>query len=92
MPFNATVVLMGLGIVFIGLICLIVIISIMNSFFKTTKNKEDTPAVPANTPAQSPCAEQQLSGEAVAAVSAAIAETLGKDVSGIRILSIKKVN
>ncbi len=80
----------GLGIVFVGLIALIFICKIMGAIFSKTK-KEDT------TPAQTPVSvkEEVLNipnkGEFVAAVSAAIAESMGTDVSKIRIHSIKKL-
>ena len=73
------VVLMGMGTVFFGLICLIVLTSIMGRIL----GREAAPAVAA--PAEPN--RQEL----VAAVSAAIAEELGTDITGIRILSMKKV-
>ena len=84
-----TVVILGMGIVFIGLICIVVLISIMNMFFKNQKPKaqpKTTNAAPTSS------GNEALDGETVAAVSAAIAETMGKDVSAIKITSIKKVN
>lgn len=84
---NLFVCLMGMGTVFFGLICLIVLTSLMGRI--CGKNKpEAAPAAPAV--AAAPAAEpdrQQL----VAAISAAIAEELGTDISGIRILSLKKL-
>lgn len=89
-PSMLTVVVMGVGIVFVGLIALVIIISIMNAIFGSIKPKE---AKVSATPNPSiPAADAKLAPEAVAAVSAAIAESLGRDVSGIRILSIKKTN
>ena len=84
---NLFVCLMGMGTVFFGLICLIVLTSLMGRICGKTK-PEAAPAAPAV--AAAPAAEpdrQQL----VAAISAAIAEELGTDISGIRILSLKKL-
>jgi len=82
------VVLMGMGTVFFGLICLIVLTSIMGRIL----GREAAPAVsaaPAAPVAAAPVEPNRQ--ELVAAVSAAIAEELGTDITGIRILSLKKV-
>lgn len=82
------VVLMGMGTVFFGLICLIVLTSIMGRIL----GREAAPAVsaaPAAPVAAAPVEPNRQ--ELVAAVSAAIAEELGTDITGIRILSMKKV-
>ena len=84
---SAFVVLMGMGTVFFGLICLIVLTSIMGRIL----GREAAPAVAAPAaPAVAAPAEPNRQ-ELVAAVSAAIAEELGTDITGIRILSMKKV-
>ena len=81
------VVAMGLITVFFGLIVLIVICELMGAICKrTVKAPEAAQTAPA--PAAAPIANRQ---ELVAAVSAAIAEEMGTDVSAIRILSLKKV-
>ncbi len=83
--------LLGLGIVFIGLIALIVIIKIMGAIMRSVNAKqakrepEPVPEVKAPVP-------EGDRGEIVAAVSAAIATVLGESVSGIRIVSFKKVD
>ena len=83
------VVVMGLGIVFIGLICLIAIISLMGCIMKRVNARHaETEAA---APAPVATAEIPNRSELVAAVSAALAEELGKDVRAIRILSIKRV-
>ena len=74
---NLFVCLMGLCTVFVGLICIIVLVSVMSNVVRRTDAKTATPAIPA--PAAAP------------AVSAAIAEELGTDVSAIRIVSMKKI-
>ena len=78
--------LMGMGIVFFGLICLIVLTMIMGKIV----GGRAAPAAPA--PAAAPAAKPEPNRqELVAAVSAAIAEELGTDITGIRILSMKKL-
>ncbi len=85
------VVLLGLGTVFIGLICLIFIIKLMSAILhaierknaKTAQIAAAAPAVTAGIPDRPAL---------IAAVSACIATVMGTDVSGLRILSVKKVN
>jgi Na+-transporting methylmalonyl-CoA/oxaloacetate decarboxylase gamma subunit len=88
---NMTVFGFGFGLVFVGLICIILICSIVGSIC-TALIKEDKKPVQAPK-AQTPAAGTAIAnkGEFVAAVSAALAEELGTDVTGIRILSIKKL-
>ena len=75
--------MMGMGTVFFGLICLIVITYSM-SYLCETGHRSSTATAP--TPADEP-----IGPELVAAISAALAEDLGTDITGIRILSMKKV-
>ena len=74
---NLFVVLMGLGTVFAGLLCIILLVSLMSWVCTRTAGAQTPPKAP--VPA------------APAAVAAAIAEDLGTDVSAIRIVSMKKV-
>lgn len=88
---NTFVILMGLGIVFIGLICIIYLCYIMSYFVQ--KFAKPTPvqasaSTVAPAPAKSTIANRQ---EFIAAVSAVIAEELGRDVSAIKILSVKEL-
>ncbi|MBQ2274530.1 MAG: OadG family protein [Clostridia bacterium] len=77
---------MGVGTVFVGLICLIIICSVIGAFCRIgTKKKEVAPVAPAAP------AVIENKQEILAAVSAAIAEELGTDVSAIRITSFKKL-
>ena len=85
---------MGMGIVFIGLICLIVLIKILGKVSELAAGKESAPApvATAAAPVAAPAADVIPNrGELVAAVSAALAEELGTDVTAIRIVSIKRV-
>ena len=96
---NAFVCLMGMGTVFIGLICIIAICLIMSLIFKNaakTEEKSTPAAVPASVPAAAPVAvENTLSAQEkqkiIAATCAVIAEELGTDVSNIRVLSFKRI-
>ena len=90
------VVVMGMGIVFIGLICIVVLCTYMSKIVRLLE-KNDAPAAAPAAPVQTqapaavqaePIANRQ---ELVAAISAVLAEELGTDVSAIRILSLKKV-
>lgn len=82
------VIVIGLVIVFIGLIFLILICYLMgaicNALIKDEPKKEAVPPAPSAEPIQN---KQEL----IAAVSAAVAEELGEDVSAIRITSIRKI-
>ena len=84
---NLFVCLMGLCTVFIGLICIIALVTVMSAVVRKTEKKAVTPAASVS-PAP---AASEITPELVAAVSAAIAEDLGSDVSAIRIVSMKKI-
>lgn len=81
----------GMGIVFIGLICLVIICTLMGDIFKGKTGKQ--PVAQSKSTAVSQSKELNIPNrqEFIAAVSAAIAEDLGSDISGIRIVSIKKL-
>ena len=83
------VVCMGMGTVFVGLIASILIGMNKNEPEKTViPTPAPVPATPAAAPVPS---EIPNRAEFVAAVSAAIAEDLGTDVSKIQIISIKQI-
>lgn len=85
------VVVLGMVIVFIGLICLIALISFMGAIMKKVNAKHETAAEAAALAAVPAEADIPNRGELVAAISVALAEELGKDVKAIRIHSIKRV-
>ena len=91
---NLFVVLMGLGTVFFGLICIIFLSTLMSAVCRLlTKKKTAAPAVEAPVvahaaPAAAPVVDRKAM---IAAISAAIAEDLGTDVSAIRIRSFTRV-
>ena len=80
------VVVMGVGTVFIGLICIILICAIMGLIFRNHEQKE---VVPVKKTEQSVTWENRQ--EILAAVCAAAAEDMGTDVSAIRVISFKKM-
>ena len=90
-PSIGMVVLLGIGIVFIGLICLVALLAIMNAIFSKVK-VESKPAATPVAAAPTPSSDEKPDEQTVAAISAAVAEALGKGVEAIRITSIKKVN
>lgn len=84
---------LGLGTVFVGLICIIVICKLMSAICSKVGKKSAQPAAPVlvaepAVPAATAIPNRQ---EFIAAVSAAIAEEMGTDVSKIRILSVQKI-
>lgn len=81
---NLFVCLMGMGTVFLGLICLIALTRLMSLFLGRQAPDSDA----SQPPPAAPETDQQA---LIAAVSAAIAEDLGTDITGIRILSMKKL-
>lgn len=82
--------LLGLGIVFIGLVALIAIIKIMGAIMNAGKKKK-AEAEPVSAPVNAVEPEGDM-GEIKAAVAAVIATMLGDSVSGIRIVSFKRVD
>lgn len=78
--------LMGMGTVFFGLICLIGLTTLMGRIIGRNQQAAVAAAVPA-----APVAAEPNRQELVAAISAAIAEELGTDITGIRIHSMKKL-
>ena len=98
-------VLLGLGTVFVGLICIILLVMLLK--FASGNNASAPAAAPVaaptapvaapTAPVAAPAAPAAASAEIpnrqefVAAVSAVLAEELGTDISAIRIHSIKKI-
>ena len=81
--------LMGMGIVFAGLLCIVGLCKLMSFLCGQTKSKTD---VSASEKTAAPVAEEIPNREEmVAALSAVIAEELGTSVSAIRIVSLKRI-
>lgn len=85
---NLYVVGMGLGVVFVGLISIIILCYIVSAIGRAAGGNDtaDAKQVPVQTAA--PIQNRQ---EVIAAVAAAAAEDMGTDISAIRILSFKKI-
>ena len=81
------VTLMGIGTVFFGLICIIVLTTIMGSVLKS-KSKPSAPAPAAAPKAAVNTAKEQ---EILAAVIAAVTEDLGPSASRMQITGINKI-
>ncbi len=88
------VVLLGIGIVFVGLICIVVLCSLMGGVMRLLTGKKEAPvaaSAPAKTAPAPVVAAIPNRGELVAAIACAAAEELGTDVQAIRIVSLKKI-
>lgn len=99
MPSNTFVVLMGLGVVFFGLACIILLTMAMSRICRgLDKGSNAAPPAPGHDetdaedaePAAEPAPIQNRQAM-IAAISAAVAEELGTDISAIRIRSLKHV-
>ena len=84
------VILMGLGTVFFGLICLIALTTLMGRILSATPAAVPAAGRTATVPV-APAAAEPNRQERAAAVSAAIAEELGIDITGLRILSMRRL-
>lgn len=78
---------MGIGTVFAGLICIIIICKIVGLFCKSGRGKEAASAEDAGNISASVENRQEI----IAAVTAVCAEEMGRDVSALRVVSFKKV-
>ena len=89
---NALVILMGMGVVFIGLICIVILCTITGAIIpKLVKEQPEPELKPAVQPIPSVAAPTQNRGEVIAAVAAVLAEELGTDVKGLRIVEFKEM-
>ena len=83
------VVVMGVGVVFVGLVLIILICKVMGLFFARTAKVANKPAAPVAPVATNSTIENRQ--EIIAAVTAAVAEEMGKDISALRVISFKKL-
>ena len=89
---NWLVVVLGVGIVFIGLLSIVIICKLISAFVSAFQKSEE--AVENNDVAVAPVQQTTVienKQEIVAAICAALAEELGTDVSAIRVHSFKKI-
>ena len=86
------VILMGVGVVFIGLICIILLCMAMSAICRSMGDQTPAPAPAAAAAPAAPVQQAIPNRQAmVAAIAVAVAEEMGTDPAGIRILSIKKL-
>ena len=87
------VTLMGIGTVFFGLICIIVLATVMGSVLKSkSKPAAPTPAAaPKAAAPAAPAVNTAKEQEILAAVIAAVTEDLGPSASRMQITSINKI-
>ena len=81
--------LLGVGVVFFGLVLLVIIVSLMN-FFTNKFTKKELPKTEDKSPSVTNDKIENKQ-EILAAVCAAVAEENGTDISAIRVLSFKKI-
>lgn len=93
-PSSALVIGMGLGTVFVGLICIILICYLMGWVIRLLEKKKPAAKAAAPLPQPEPEAAEPIEdrGELIAVISAVIAEQLGESTEAIRIRSIRKVS
>ena len=88
--------LLGVGVVFVGLVLLIAIVSLSNALLSKLDKSQNDNDVQANNTAPVQLREVQNKPienrqEILAAVCAAVAEENGTDISAIRVISFKKL-
>lgn len=85
---------LGLGTVFVGLICLIYITKLMSGVLALSKAKQPVSAAPQDKAVEAAPAPVAIAdrGAFSAAIAACIATVMGSKPEGLRIVSIKKVN
>ena len=86
------VTLMGIGTVFFGLVCIIVLTTIMGAVLKSNAKPAPAPAAaPKAAAPAAPAVNTATEQEILAAVIAAVTEDLGPSASRMQITSINKI-
>ena len=86
------VTLMGIGTVFFGLVCIIVLTTIMGAVLKSNAKPAPAPAAaPKAAAPAAPAVNTAKDQEILAAVIAAVTEDLGPSASRMQITSINKI-
>ena len=86
------VTLMGIGTVFFGLVCIIVLTTIMGAVLKSNAKPAPAPAAaPKAAAPAAPAVNTAKEQEILAAVIAAVTEDLGPSASRLQITSINKI-
>ena len=86
---NLFVILLGMGTVFVGLICIVFLCKLMSYLVGRMESDDVQEASPA--PVQNPASPIANRKEIIAAACAVIAEETGNDVKNIRVVSFKRV-
>ncbi|MDD6479585.1 MAG: OadG family transporter subunit [Oscillospiraceae bacterium] len=84
-----TVVVLGVGVVFIGLISIVILCKIMSAFCKGSDKNDAVQNNVTVPPVQN--APIQNRQEILAGVCAVIAEELGTDIEALKVISFKKI-
>lgn len=85
------VILLGMGIVFAGLICIVILCVLTGKIVRLLEKKEEPVATAPVAVAPASVEAIPNRSELVAAIACCLAEEMGTDVSAIRIVSLKKV-
>lgn len=86
------VTLMGIGTVFFGLVCIIVLTTIMGAVLKSNAKPAPAPAAaPKSAAPAAPAVNTAKEQEILAAVIAAVTEDLGPSASRMQITGINKI-
>ena len=88
---NTFVCLMGMGTVFIGLICIVLICNLTSIVMKSISKPTEKKPAPVFSPAPASTLSAKEKQAIIAGTCAVIAEELGTDVNNIRVLSFKKI-
>ena len=80
--------LLCFGTVFLGLVCIVILCSIVGAFCKGSAEKEDKKE---EIQAKEETAAPENRQEIIAAVTAVCAEEMGKDIKALRVVSFKKL-
>ena len=88
---NTFVCLMGIGTVFIGLICIVLICSLTSIVIKSISKPAEKKPAPFSAPAPASILSAAEKQAIIAGTCAVIAEELGTDVNNIRVLSFRKI-
>ncbi len=86
---NWFVVVMGIGTVFVGLICIILLCNLLGAVCKGLV--KESPVKEAEAPVKSSLPMPANKQEILAGVCAVIAEELGTDVEALKVVSFKRV-
>ncbi len=87
---NGFVCIMGMGTVFIGLVCIVLICKLTSMVVRNVSPKSSVSAKSVSAPAAATNLPPAEKSAIIAGVCAAIAENLGTDANNIKVLSFKR--